>query len=97
MAADRPGQVGLVVITSLLGDSWHEQKFAVSVIALGLGIRPGMQRRASSGTILTTSVTGLNLLDATSGPKVIKTWDNRLDEGEYVESGVDDEVSTLTK
>lgn len=38
------------------------------------------------------SVTGLNLDDPLSAGKVIKTWDERLDESEYVESGVDDDV-----
>lgn len=32
-------------------------------------------------------------MDPESAPKVIKTWDDRLEEEEYVESGVDDEVS----
>ena len=36
---------------------------------------------------------GVNLLDAGSAPRVIKTWDDRLIE-EGVESGVDDEVSS---
>jgi hypothetical protein len=39
------------------------------------------------------SVIGVNLVDPLSAPKVIKTWDERLDETQYVESGVDDEVS----
>ena len=40
------------------------------------------------------SVTGLNLDDPMSAGKVIKPWDDRLDEVEYVESGVDDDVSS---
>lgn len=40
------------------------------------------------------SVTGLNLDDPMSAGKVIKPWDDRLDELDYIESGVDDEVST---
>ena len=38
------------------------------------------------------SVTGLNLDDSQSASKVIKPWDERLDEAEYIESGVDDDV-----
>lgn len=38
-------------------------------------------------------MTGLNLDDPLSAGKVIKPWDDRLDEVDYVESGVDDEVS----
>jgi hypothetical protein len=38
------------------------------------------------------SVTGLNLDDSQSASKVIKPWDERLDEVEYIESGVDDDV-----
>ena len=41
-----------------------------------------------------SSVTGLNLVDPASAPKVIKTWDDRLDDELYVESGVDDDVSS---
>lgn len=40
------------------------------------------------------SVVGLNLLDPGSAPKVIKTWDDRLEES-GVESGVDDEVGAV--
>jgi hypothetical protein len=40
------------------------------------------------------SVVGLNLLDPGSAPKVIKTWDDRLEES-GVESGVDDEVGVV--
>lgn len=36
---------------------------------------------------------GVNLVEAESGPKVIKVWDERLDEDTFIESGVDDEVS----
>lgn len=36
---------------------------------------------------------GVNLVDPATAPKVIKTWDERLDENDFVESGVDDEVS----
>lgn len=39
-----------------------------------------------------TSVVGVNLVEPEGAPKVIKPWDDRLDEEEYVESGVDDEV-----
>ena len=46
--------------------------------------------------VLTFSVTGVNLLDASSGPKVIKTWDDRLDESASVHSGVDDEVRRVS-
>jgi hypothetical protein len=42
------------------------------------------------------SVTGLNLDDPLSAGKVIKTWDERLDESEYVESGVDDDVREVS-
>jgi hypothetical protein len=35
----------------------------------------------------------LNLVEPETAPKVIKPWDERLDEEEFVESGVDDEVS----
>lgn len=38
------------------------------------------------------NVVGLNLVQPGDAPKVIKTWDERLDEEEFVESGVDDEV-----
>ncbi|ODO11923.1 hypothetical protein I350_00707 [Cryptococcus amylolentus CBS 6273] len=38
------------------------------------------------------NVTGLNLDDPLSAPKLIKPWDNRLDEEQIVESGVDDEL-----
>ncbi|KAL1406170.1 hypothetical protein Q8F55_007857 [Vanrija albida] len=38
------------------------------------------------------NVVGLNLLQPGDAPKVIKTWDDRLDEDEFVESGVDDEL-----
>lgn len=41
---------------------------------------------------LTNSVNGVNLVDPESAPKVIKTWDDRLEEEQFVESGVDDEV-----
>jgi hypothetical protein len=37
------------------------------------------------------SVIGVNLLEADSGPRVIKPWDDRLTES-GIESGVDDEV-----
>jgi hypothetical protein len=40
-------------------------------------------------------VTGLNLDDPQSASRVIKTWEERLDEAEYVESGVDDDVCHL--
>ena len=42
---------------------------------------------------LTHSVTGLNLDNPLSASNVIKEWEGRLDEEEYVESGVDDDVS----
>lgn len=42
---------------------------------------------------MNASVTGLNLDDPQSAGKVIKPWDDRLDEADYVESGVDDDVS----
>jgi hypothetical protein len=64
-------------------------------------LRLASPRLASSGleageivdSVLLTSysVVGLNLLDPGSAPKVIKTWDDRLEES-GVESGVDDEV-----
>ncbi len=38
---------------------------------------------------------GLNLVEPETAPKVIKPWDERLDEEEFVESGVDDEVSDI--
>lgn len=38
-------------------------------------------------------MTGVNLLEADSAGRVIKVWDERLDEEAFVESGVDDEVS----
>lgn len=41
-------------------------------------------------------MTGLNLDDPMSAGKVIKPWDDRLDEMEFVESGVDDEVSIVS-
>jgi hypothetical protein len=41
---------------------------------------------------LTYSVTGLNLDNPLSASNVIKEWEGRLDEEEYVESGVDDDV-----
>ena len=43
--------------------------------------------------MLTYSVTGLNLDNPLSASNVIKEWEGRLDEEEYVESGVDDDVS----
>ncbi|RSH92635.1 hypothetical protein EHS25_008080 [Saitozyma podzolica] len=43
------------------------------------------------GHIDRDNVVGLNLLDPGSAPKVIKTWDDRLEES-GVESGVDDEL-----
>jgi hypothetical protein len=49
-----------------------------------------MKQRARSAN---DSVTGLNLDDPLSAGRVIKTWDERLDEEIYVESGVDDDVS----
>lgn len=49
--------------------------------------------RASTAYIGDPSVTGLNLEDPSSAPSVIKTWDDRLDQEQYVESGVDDDVS----
>lgn len=36
----------------------------------------------------------MNLVDTQSAPKVIKTWDERRDEEQFIESGVDDEVGT---
>lgn len=42
------------------------------------------------------SVTGLNLEDPSSAPFVIKTWDDRLDQEQFVESGVDDDVSGIS-
>jgi hypothetical protein len=45
------------------------------------------------GWELMRSVTGLNLDEPQSASKVIKEWEGRLDEAEYVESGVDDDVS----
>ncbi|OXG85210.1 hypothetical protein C348_01601 [Cryptococcus neoformans Gb118] len=57
--------------------------------------------RASAGEGPTTNlwshidrdnVTGLNLEDPSSAPSVIKTWDDRLDQEQYVESGVDDDL-----
>lgn len=47
--------------------------------------------------LLTDSVVGVNLVDTQSAPKVIKTWDERRDEEQYVESGVDDEVGSLVQ
>ncbi|WRT65837.1 uncharacterized protein IL334_002788 [Kwoniella shivajii] len=44
------------------------------------------------GQIDKDNVTGLNLADVNSAPKVIKTWDDRLDEENLVESGVDDDL-----
>ncbi|OCF56567.1 hypothetical protein L486_05417 [Kwoniella mangroviensis CBS 10435] len=44
------------------------------------------------GQIDKDNVTGLNLEDVSSAPKVIKTWDERLDEELFVESGVDDDL-----
>jgi hypothetical protein len=41
------------------------------------------------------SVTGLNLDNPLSASNVIKEWEGRLDEEEYVESGVDDDVRPL--
>lgn len=46
---------------------------------------------ACYGTVADSSVTGVNLFDPSSAPRVIKTWDDRLIE-EGVDSGVDDEV-----
>ncbi|ALO60498.1 hypothetical protein CNBC1430 [Cryptococcus deneoformans B-3501A] len=57
--------------------------------------------RASAGEGATTNlwshidrdnVTGLNLENPSSAPSVIKTWDDRLDQEQYVESGVDDDL-----
>ncbi|KIR67538.1 hypothetical protein I314_01955 [Cryptococcus bacillisporus CA1873] len=57
--------------------------------------------RASAGEGATTNlwshidrdnVTGLNLEDPSSAPFVIKTWDDRLDQEQFVESGVDDDL-----
>lgn len=44
---------------------------------------------------LTHSVTGLNLDNPLSASNVIKEWEGRLDEENYVESGVDDDVRRL--
>ncbi|KAK8865747.1 hypothetical protein IAR55_000894 [Kwoniella newhampshirensis] len=44
------------------------------------------------GQIDKDNVTGLNLMEPSSAPKVIKTWDERLDDEDYVESGVDDDL-----
>ncbi|WVQ85578.1 hypothetical protein IAT38_007744 [Cryptococcus sp. DSM 104549] len=44
------------------------------------------------GHIDRDNVTGLNLADPSSAPVVIKTWDERLDQELYVESGVDDDL-----
>jgi len=41
---------------------------------------------------LTHSVTGVNLDNPLSASNVIKEWEGRLDEENYVESGVDDDV-----
>ncbi|KIR81825.1 hypothetical protein I305_00653 [Cryptococcus gattii E566] len=38
------------------------------------------------------NVTGLNLENPSSAPFVIKTWDDRLDQDQFVESGVDDDL-----
>ena len=42
-------------------------------------------------------MTGLNLDDPLSASKVIKEWEVRLDEAEYVESGVDDDVRRIRR
>ncbi|OCF45278.1 hypothetical protein I317_00800 [Kwoniella heveanensis CBS 569] len=44
------------------------------------------------GQIDKDNVTGLNLVDPASASKVIKTWDDRLDDELFVESGVDDDL-----
>ncbi|RSH85794.1 uncharacterized protein EHS24_003974 [Apiotrichum porosum] len=44
------------------------------------------------GWIDRDNVVGVNLVEAESGPKVIKVWDERLDEDTFIESGVDDEL-----
>jgi hypothetical protein len=49
----------------------------------------------NGGQGLIHSVTGLNLDNPLSASNVIKEWEGRLDEEEYVESGVDDDVRPL--
>ncbi|ORY28640.1 galactose-binding domain-like protein [Naematelia encephala] len=64
------------------------------------GVAPAVLERISAGEgsnanlwgqIDRDNVVGVNLLEPDSAPKVIKTWDDRLEES-GVESGVDDEL-----
>jgi len=50
-----------------------------------------------NGKAANVSVTGLNLDTPSSASNVIKEWEGRLDEEEYVESGVDDDVSSYLR
>lgn len=49
-------------------------------------------KELNNGKEANDSVTGLNLDTPSSASNVIKEWEGRLDEEEYVESGVDDDV-----